>query len=121
MIRQKNCTVKELVDAALIQSDNIAYNRLVQLAGYDYLNGNVLSKKRGITGTGLHSPYAKSKWRPLSGVYSFRNQPKIVIRQGRKKKVIKARTFKRGKKGQYHCPWGGTCSSLYDLAEGCAG
>ncbi|MEE2755214.1 MAG: serine hydrolase [Myxococcota bacterium] len=118
LIRRKNCTVRELVDDALIESDNIAYDRLVQLAGYDYLNGNLLHPRRGIKGTGLHGPYARSKWIPLSGVRSFRDSPKIQLRHGKKRKTIPAKQYKRGKRGQYHCPWGGTCSTLMDLAEG---
>ncbi len=118
LIRRKNCTVRELVDEALIESDNIAYDRLVQLAGYDYLNGNLLHPRRGIKGTGLHGPYARSKWIPLSGVRSFRDSPKIKLRHGSKRKTIPAKLYKRGKRGQYHCPWGGTCSTLMDLAEG---
>ncbi len=107
-------TVKELIDKALVDSSNHAYNRLVQLAGYDYLNGRVLSSRRGIKRSGIHKPYARSTWVPLTGATTLRNSPPIELREGRRKRTLPAR---RGS-GSYPCAYSAACTTVRDLAEG---
>jgi LysM repeat protein len=111
--RKRKARVRNLVVDALVDSNNIAYNRLVQLAGYDRLNGRVLSAGRGMHDSGIHKPYERSKWVPMTGLKSFKWFPKIVVRQGKK-----MRSFRAGRsKKKWNCSGGGTCTSMRDLAE----
>ena len=105
--------VSDLVTDALVASDNLAYNRLVQLAGYDRLNGVVLSKRRGMDGSGIHKPYERGRWVPMTGLETFRQAPRIVIKQGKKVRTVGARTSAK----EWNCPHSGACTSLHDLAE----
>ena len=105
-------TVQELIEASLIKSDNLAHNRLVQLAGYDFLNGRVL-KNRGLKHTAIHRPYETSRWIPMTGSRTFRETPKIVLKQGRKTATLPAEQGKHG----YTCPHSAACTSVADLAQ----
>ncbi len=105
--------VSELVKDALGPSKNVAHNRLVQLAGYDFLNGRTLSKRRGLKATAIHKPYEKSAWVPLTGSQRFRKTPKVVLRQGGRKRTLPAR---KGK-GKYPCPHSSACTTMLDIAE----
>lgn len=108
-------TVQELIEASLIKSDNIAHNRLAQLAGYDWMNGRTL-KKRGLSKSAIHRPYETSRWIPMTGARTFKSSPKIVLRRGKKTRTLPARTSK----GTYTCKHSAACSSMADLARGMA-
>lgn len=107
-------TVRELVEKALVESSNHSYNRLVQLAGYDYLNGRVLSAARGIKRSGIHKPYARSTWMPLTGAGTLRDSPRIELRERSRRRTLPAR---RGS-GSYPCAYSAACTTVRDLAEG---
>lgn len=111
--KKRKYRVDELVTDALVKSDNIAYNRLVQLAGYDRLNGVLLGKRRGMSGSGIHKPYERGRWVPMTGLTTFRETPKILIRQGKRVRTVHARESKK----EYTCKYSGACTSLQDLAE----
>lgn len=116
--RSESCTPRELIRLALKRSDNGAYNRLIELTGYDYLNAEILGRHRGIRLTGLHRPYAKRTWRrKLGGHKTFRERPKIIIKDQGERYELSARSYRVGRRGQYHCPGGGTCATLADLAK----
>lgn len=108
-------TVEALLKASLIKSDNIAHNRLAQLAGYDWMNGRTL-KKRGLSKSAIHRPYETSRWIPMTGARTFKSSPKIVLRRGKKTRTLPARTSK----GTYTCKHSAACSSMADLARGMA-
>ena len=101
----------------LVKSNNIAYNRLVQLADYPVLNGRFLSRKKGFKKTGLHLPFERSTWIPLTGSKSYREAPKTILKMRGKKRTLPRKRHRVGKKGQYSCPQSGMCTSLQDLAE----
>ncbi len=109
--RTKKFRVRELVADALGPSDNHAYNRLVEIAGYDWLNGRVLSKGRGFVTTAIHRPYERGSW---VGRTTFKKGgPKIVLRQGGRKRTLHARPAKE----KYACAGSGACTTPLDLAE----
>jgi LysM repeat protein len=108
-------TVEALVEASLIKSDNIAHNRLVQLAGFDNLNSNFFSSRYGFEKSAISRAYETKKWVPLGEPVSFRETPKIVIRERGKRRTIPAMTGKTKPK----CA-GGACTSLRDLSEAMA-
>ena len=79
----------------MVESDNIAYNRLVQLAGYKELNTDILSKHRNMFKSGIHRPYAKTEWKALTGLDHFLKSPKIVLKQGKHRIVLPKTSYKR--------------------------
>lgn len=108
-------TVAQLIEDSLIKSDNIAHNRLAQLAGYDWMNGRTF-RKHGLTKTAIHRPYETSRWIPMTGARTFKSSPKIVLRRGKKKRTLPERTSR----GTYTCKHSAACSSMADLARGMA-
>lgn len=108
-------TVQELIEASLIKSDNIAHNRLAQLAGYDWMNGRTL-KGQQMYKSAIHRPYETSRWIPMTGARTFKSSPKIVLRRGKKTRTLPAHTSK----GTYTCKHSAACSSMADLARGMA-
>ncbi|MGB1699818.1 MAG: LysM peptidoglycan-binding domain-containing protein, partial [Nannocystaceae bacterium] len=108
-------TVEELVEASLIKSDNIAHNRLVQLAGFDNLNQTFFSARNGFKKSAISSAYETKKWIPMGEKASFRETPKIVLRERGKRRTIPAAVGE----AKPHCA-GGACTSLLDLSEGVA-
>ncbi len=108
-------TVEALVEASLIKSDNIAHNRLVQLAGFDNLNSNFFSSRYGFKKSAISRAYETKKWVPLGEAVSFRETPKIVLRERGKRRTIQATTGTSKPK----CA-GGACTSLLDLSEAMA-
>lgn len=108
-------TVRKLVEDAIIKSDNIAYDRLVQLAGFDRLHTRVLIPRYGISNTSLMKAYQQGDWTAMGQDNSLRVAPKITLKQGKKTKVIPA---SRGKaKRPCHSS---VCTDLRDIAEGMA-
>ena len=104
--------VDSLVADALGPSKNHAHNRLVEIAGYDWLNGRVLNKNRGFQNAAIHRPYERSTWR---GRDTFKKGgPKIVLRKGSRKRTLHRREAKR----EYVCSGSGACATPNDLAVG---
>lgn len=104
--------VSDLVSACLIKSDNIAHNRLVQLAGWDYLNGRTL-RRRGHTDSAIHKPYEKSVWVPLTGTDHFKDSPKVRLQSGGRVRTLQPRAGK----GQFACMGSSACTTMKDLAQ----
>ncbi|MEZ4468119.1 MAG: hypothetical protein R3F43_27725, partial [bacterium] len=78
----------------------------------DFLNGRVL-KNRGLKHTAIHRPYETSRWIPMTGSRTFRETPKIVLKQGRTTRTLPAEQGKHG----YTCPHSAACTSVADLAQ----
>ncbi len=111
--RKRTYSIRELVLEALDKSNNIFYNRLVQLAGYARLNGQFFTRRRGFRHSGIHKPYERSKWVPMTGLSHFSRAPKIQLHQGRRMRSI----YGGKSKGKFHCPYSGACTSLADLTS----
>jgi LysM repeat protein len=108
-------TVQKLIEDSLIKSDNIAHNRLAQLAGYDWMNGRTL-RRQGLSKTAIHRPYETRRWIPMTGARTFKSSPKIVLRRGKRKRTLP----ERRSKGTYTCKHSAACTSMADLARGMA-
>lgn len=113
LAKGKRFSAEDLLRQAVIKSDNHAHNLLVLLAGYDRLNGGLLSSKRGMKGSAIHKPYASKSWIARGGGKHLRSSPRIVVRQGKRKLTLKAATGSKSKT----CPYHAACTSLLDLAE----
>lgn len=103
--------VEDLVREALVPSNNIAHNHLVQLAGFDYLNQDFLSERNGFRHSAILRAYATRAWREMGEASSLRETPPLVVREGEK-----TRSF-RGAVGRYEPDCKGACTSLLDLSE----
>jgi len=104
-------TLKDLMEQAVHRSDNLPHNRLVELAGFDNLNGKVL-KRLGIRDSYVMRAYQVSDWLAEGHDRSLRDAPSITLKEGQKKKTLAA---SHGK-GKYPCE-GAACTSLSDLAK----
>jgi LysM repeat protein len=109
----KTFGVEDLYEKAVHLSKNIEHNRLVQLAGFDRLNGPKGTLKRaGLDFSYVMRAYEQSAWVAEGQSKSLASAPKITLRQGKKKKVLKAHKSTR----KYPCH-SAACTSLSDLAK----
>lgn len=97
-------TVRQLVDDAINESANDAYDLLVQIAGFDRLNTTFLSPANGFPDTVIQRAYAG---------YDIRSSPQLIVTDGPRTAVVPPRTSTTG----YGCPDGGNCSNLYEMTE----
>lgn len=107
----KAFTLQELMEQAVHRSDNLPHNRLVELAGFDNLNGKVL-KRLGIKDSYVMRAYQVTDWLAEGHDRSLREAPAITLKEGKKKKTLAAGHGK----GTYPCE-GAACTSLSDLAK----
>lgn len=94
-----------LVQKAITDSSNLAYDRLVQFVGHDALHADLLGPARGLHDTALQVPYS-------TNVSSLLDSPAITLRHGKRSHTIPARQGD----GTARCPLP-TCTSLDSLAE----
>lgn len=103
-------TVANLYDKALSVSDNVAYNRLVELAGFDAFNDQFLVAARGLPQMVLQRRYTK----PLP-TSNLRTSPTIAYVEGAKSGTIPQRV---GTGSHPECPSEGNCTTLFELLDG---
>ncbi len=106
-------TVEQIVRGAITPSDNVAYDRLVEIAGYEWLNDIFLSDDKGLGGSVLQRGYGGRHRYADSGRGSLRHSPRITLVEGNKTKVLPERSSTKN----YDCPGQGNCVPLRDLAE----
>lgn len=111
--RAVRTTVEAVVRAALTPSDNQAYDRLVELVGFDRLHRRFLSRRNGLRDTALLRSYAHRVRDPQTGFGTARHSPPITLFDGDRSK----RLPEQWGKATPSCPDQGNCSSLRDLAE----
>jgi len=105
-------SVKKLIARAVSPSDNIAHNRLVQLAGYDGLNGSRgFFKRYGLRNTYIVKAYDQTGWRNRGQSKSFLKSPAITLKTSKKTVRLPARTGTK-----VRC-YGSVCTSIGDLAR----
>lgn len=105
-------SLRELIEAALGPSDNIAYNELVQFVGFDRLNGQFLSAENGLRRTALRRAYEATRWMQMGESSSFTATPAVTIREGSRSHRLPER------RGTVSTDCGNAaCTSLLDLTE----
>jgi hypothetical protein len=104
-----------IVKEALIPSNNLAYDRLVEIVGFDALHRDFFSKKNGFQNTVLLRAYGGRIKEPITNRGENLNSPPITLRFGKKEKALPERNGKPSKK--LECPEQGNCTSLRELAE----
>lgn len=97
-------TVRQLVDDAVNESANDAYDLLVQITGFDRLNSVFLSPANGFPDTVIQRGYAG---------FDIRDSPPLVVTEGDRTSTIPARSSST----DYDCPDAGNCSNLYEMTE----
>jgi hypothetical protein len=102
-------TVAKLYDLALRVSDNVAYNRLVEIAGFDPLNDQLLVQSRGLPQMVIQRRYTK----PLPSS-NLRTSPAITFSEGAKSGTIPQRI---GTGNHASCPKEGNCTTLFELLD----
>ena len=103
--RGRGATVHELVTKAIVSSDNMAYNRLVQLAGHHQIHEKYLKR---YPNTELNKPYMSKEWGVFTGGnFSFAS-PEIVLAGTIRLPESAARVSKM-------CGGQQACSTLEDL------
>jgi len=105
-----------LYEKAVHISKNLPHNRLVQLAGFDAMNGPRGTLKRaGLDFSYVTRAYAQGKWKAQGRSPSLKSSPAITLSQpGKKDLKIPAR--KGGE--SWDCPCrSSACTSLSDLAK----
>ena len=106
-------SVEDLVRAALIPSDNTAYDRLVEIAGYEWLNEVFLSDAYGLGASVLQRGYGGRHRYADSNRGSLQNAPRITLTEGTRTAELPASQSRKS----YRCPEQGNCVPLRDLAE----
>ena len=97
-------TVHDLYDAALRDSSNEAYDELVQIAGYDWLNNVFLTPANGFPTTVVQRSY--------SGI-DITTSPAMTVAEGDRQTVIPD----RASTADYGCADAGNCSDLFELVD----
>jgi len=72
-------TIEDLINKSIIQSDNMSYNRLVQLAGHQRLYETLLKE---FSNTELNKPYIVDEWVALTGGNNTFASPRIRVEEG---------------------------------------
>lgn len=104
-----NGTVASLYDDALSVSSNVAYNRLVEIAGFDEINDQYMSPASGLPSFTLQCRYTS----PVPGA-NLRTSPEIAYSEGNKQGTI----AKRVGVGQHpDCGGCGNCLTLFELLD----
>ena len=106
-------SVERLVRKALIPSDNLAFDRLVELVGFDEINRRFFSRRHGFRRTVLLRSYAHRVVDPETERGIFGHSPPILLREDKRRKRLRERHARR----TYRCPDQGNCTSLRELAE----
>ncbi len=103
----------QIVRLAIAQSNNPAFDMLVELVGFDDINSRFFVPRNGFRSTVFLRGYSNRDRDPETRVNSARPSPAITLRYGRREREIPARVGE----GSYDCPDEGNCTTLLDLAE----
>ena len=103
----RSFTVADVYDAAIAESSNEAYDRLVRIAGVDWLNAEFLTGANGFPATVIQRSYTGD------GVDV---SPAMTVVEGGRRVTVPARRAT----GIYACPDDGNCSNLLELTESVA-
>jgi hypothetical protein len=104
-------TVQWLVRQAITPSNNVAFDQLVEIVGFDAINA--WFQQTGLVHTVLRRGYSHRVMDPEFNVGTLRENPRIVLDENGRQEVIPAR---HGISNP-DCPNNGNCTTLQDLAD----
>jgi hypothetical protein len=103
----------DLFEDAVHWSKNVPHNRLVELAGFDFLNGTGGTLRRaGLEHSYVMAAYGQRAWIAEGRSPSLRASPRITLEEGRRRRTIP----ERRSSGRYPCG-SSACTTLSDLAK----
>lgn len=105
--------LSQIIDRAIVPSDNRAFDQLVELAGFDWMHRHFFTERNGLGGTVFLRAYGGRHRDPRTGHGVNRLSPRITIEHGRRSREIEAREGT----GRPACPDQGNCTTLFELAE----
>jgi len=105
--------ISGLVHMALVPSNNLAFDRLVEIVGAARLNDVFFTPAKGFTRTVMQRSYFGRVRLEPSGVGTNRHSPAITLSDGRKSVDLP----ERNPTTAWDCPDEGNCTTLIDLAE----
>jgi len=97
-------TIREIYESAVLGSDNLDYDVLIRIAGFDRLNTDFLSPANGFPATVIQRSYA--------GI-DVRWSPEMTLDEDGRTIVVPAREGA----GEYGCADDGNCSNLFEMTE----
>lgn len=110
-------TLATLVERAITPSDNLAYDRLVEVAGVEWLNDRLFTRANGLARTILLRAYKGRVRDPRSGRGTLRHSPAIRLAEGKREVVLPEHASEK----QWDCiakdGAEANCTTLHDLAE----
>ncbi|MCP4604549.1 MAG: hypothetical protein GY847_29175 [Proteobacteria bacterium] len=102
-----------IIKRAIVHSRNPEFDQLVEFVNCDRLNRYFLNPRKGILNTVMLRAYYRRVKYPESGKGSNRHSPEIIIKQGRRSKILPEHMST----AKYDCPENGNCTTPRDLAE----
>jgi hypothetical protein len=115
----KTFTLEKLFEDAVHWSNNVAHNRMVQLAGFDNLNGPKGTLKRaGLHQSAIMRAYATREWEAEGHAKSLRIAPRITLRQPASRRYRARKSTLPAAKGKAKTKChGAACTSVSDLGK----
>ncbi len=106
-------SLSQLVWAAIWKSDNIAHDRLTQIAGFDELHGSSgILARAGLQNSAVMRAYMGTQWEVEGHDRSLRDSPALQLRAGKRVIDVPARP------GMAKSSCGGAaCTSLQELSK----
>ena len=101
--------VERLYAAAITESSNLAYDRLIRVAGFDAINQELLTEERGFR----HGSFGRS-FAPRWDNTPLRESPEMRFTEGDSQEVLPARSGNYRPEG---CPARDNCFSLFELLD----
>ncbi len=110
--QEETWSMTEIIHDAITKSGNMSYNRLVQLAGYDWLNEHFFDERSGPAASAINGAYEISNWRRRGESKDLSFAPAIAVQEGE-------RLWEREPAQGVSTPRcaGSACTHLQDLAE----
>lgn len=106
--------LSHLVHGAIVASNNRAFNRLVELVGFDRLNDEFFTTRNGLGRTTFLRAYFAMLDDPQTGHGDNRYSPRITLAYRGDSRELPAR---KGDRRGHECPDQGNCTTLRELAE----
>lgn len=104
--------IDKIVELAITPSNNTAFDRLVEIVGFEAMNQWFQINK--ITDTVLLRGYSRRVMDEKTNLGTLRESPSVTVNEGSKSWTIPARS---GDDSNWKCPNQGNCTTLQDLSK----
>jgi len=111
--RPRSMSVQRIVELAITPSNNQAFDRLVEIVGFDRINRRFFIPRNGFRQTVFLRSYTRRIINPETELGTPRHSPAIEFKENKKS----ANFPERNGSGEYECPYQGNCTTPWELAE----